>query len=101
IGRLRGVAALSHIEIETGERFAPNELTEQDHFLTARWRLYTMFSGRLLHAHVEHQPWPLARARVLGLEQTLIEATGLPSAQGNPLVHYAWNVDVRVGAPES
>jgi uncharacterized protein len=84
------------ILVKPGERFLPEELTERDHFLTARYRLYSLKGGRLAYAQVEHEPWPLARATVLDLNQNLIEAAGLPPPRGEPVVHYSERVDVRM-----
>lgn len=82
------------IAIEPG---GPGELTELDHFLTARYRLYTAIRGRLGYAQIEHDPWPLRRATLLELNQNLIEAAGLPTPQGAPLVHYSAELDVKIG----
>jgi uncharacterized protein len=90
--------AYSDIVVEVGEMFEPEELTERDHFLTAWWRLYTSFSGKLGYVQVEHPPWPLFRARVVKLDQDLVTAAGLPPPLGNPLTHYSPGVDVKVGA---
>jgi uncharacterized protein YqjF (DUF2071 family) len=92
-------AASSDIVVAPGSAFAPIELRELDHFLTARWRVYCAVGSGLAAAKVEHPPWPLARARVLRLEQDLIPAAGLPAPRGEPLVHYSAGVDVRIGAP--
>ena len=64
---------MTDIAIQPGQLYSPNELTERDHFLTARFRLYTLSRGRLRHAQIEHPPWPLARANVVELRQTLFE----------------------------
>ena len=91
--------ACSDIEVEIGEPFAPEELSERDHFLTARFRLYTMFGNKLGYAQVEHPPWPLCRARADKLDQDLIQAAGLPAPEGEPLTHYSPGVDVKVAMP--
>ena len=91
--------AHSDIDVEIGGNFTPEELSERDHFLTARFRLYTVFGGKLGYVQVEHQPWPLCRARVVKLEQDLIQATGLPAPEGEPLTHYSPGVDVKVAPP--
>jgi uncharacterized protein YqjF (DUF2071 family) len=85
------------VTVETGAPIPPSELKDFDHFLTARWRLYTTHAGKLLHADVEHPPWPLARARVTRLEQSLTHAAGLPEPSGDPLVHFSPGVDTRIG----
>ncbi len=91
--------AYADILIEPDEALTPVEAGDLDCFLTARWRLYTVLRQGLGYAAVEHPPWPLARARVLRLEQNLITTAGLPPPQGRPLVHYSHGVEVKVGAP--
>lgn len=79
---------------------APLDDTERDEladFLTARYRLYTVVAGRLAAAEAEHRPWPLCRARVLSLDQNLLERAGLPAPDGQPLAHASPGVAVRVG----
>ena len=88
----------SDIAIEKGE-FIP-EQSERDVFLTARFRLYTRWLGRIVCARVEHPQWPLHTARVARLEDSLVRAAGLPQPGGAPLAHFAPRVDVRVGLPE-
>jgi uncharacterized protein len=73
------------------------EIVERDHFFTARYRLYTLIRGRLGCAQIEHQPWPLVRATLTTLNQNLVEAAGLPSPRGAPLVHYCAELDVKIG----
>jgi uncharacterized protein len=82
------------ISVEIGDAI---QSAEVDRFLTARFRLYTILMGRLGFAQIEHEPWPLRRARVVRLVQNVIEASGVPPAQGDPIVHYSQGVDVRVG----
>lgn len=91
--------AHADIEVEIGDKFAPEELTERDHFLTALFRLYTMFGDRVGYAQVEHDPWPLYRARAIRLDQDLIAAAGLAPPEGEPIAHYSPGVDVKVAAP--
>ena len=85
------------ILVQPGNRYQPPELTDQDHFLTARYRLYTVSRGRLAYAQIEHPPWPLARATMLECRQNLFEAAGLPAPQGSPLVHYSADISVKIG----
>ncbi|HTS47540.1 MAG TPA: DUF2071 domain-containing protein [Bryobacteraceae bacterium] len=87
------------ILIEPGAPYSPDELAERDHFFTARYCLYTLLRGRLGRAQIEHPPWPLARATVVDLNQTLIEVAGFPSPQGPPIVHFARSLDVKIGYP--
>jgi len=97
-GLMSAHPAHSEIEVEVGEPFEPDELIERDHFLTARWRLYTSYGGKLAYVQVEHPPWPLCRARVVKLEEDLIAAAGVPAPEATPLVHYSPGVDVKVAA---
>ena len=91
--------ARSTARIDIGERFEPHELTPIDHFLTARWALYSAPRSGIHHARAFHDPWPLHRARVLQLEDELVPAAGLPTPRGEPLVHYSPSVEVRIGWP--
>jgi uncharacterized protein len=84
-------------QIQVDTTLDEGELGELDHFLTARFRLYTVIAGRNAAAEAEHPPWPLARAGLLDLDADLVEASGLPSPERGPLVHYSPGVQVRVG----
>lgn len=92
--------AMTDILIEPGQPFASAELTGRDHFLTDRFRLYTLARRRLAYAPIEHPPWPLARARVVELQQTLFKTAGLPPPAGDPLVHYSEELAVNIGPLE-
>jgi uncharacterized protein len=96
--RRRLLRGHSDLAIEKGD-FIP-EQSERDVFLTARFRLYARWLGRIICARVEHPQWPLHAARVARLEDSLVRAAGLPEPQGDPLIHFAPRVDVRVGLPE-
>jgi uncharacterized protein YqjF (DUF2071 family) len=91
----------SEIEVEPGSKFGAGEEGPLDHFLTARFRLYTLLRRGYGFAQVEHPPWPLHRARVLRLNQSLVSAAGLPHPAREPLVHYSPGVEVRVGFPRA
>jgi uncharacterized protein YqjF (DUF2071 family) len=75
-------------------------LQARDHFLTARWILFTIFDSRPTMARAWHEPWPLHRAKVRQLDDRLVAAAGLPVPQDEPLVHYSPGVDVAIGRPE-
>jgi uncharacterized protein len=88
--------AAADISVDVGEALAqPNDLAL---FLTERYRLYTRFFGRLAVAPVEHEPWPLHRAALLGLKETVRQAAKLPYGDTPTLVHYSPGVHVRIGA---
>lgn len=90
-------SAHTSIAIQRGEAIEAGDL---DNFLTARYRLYTIFGKRLAFAQIEHAPWPLESARVLRLDQNLIEQSSVPRALGEPLVHYSADLKVRIGGIE-
>ena len=94
-------AVMHDIAVRAGEPFAPGDLGELDHVLTGRWRAWTTVAGtKLAAAAVEHEPWPLHRAEVVHLEETLFTAVGLPLPEGEPLVHYSPGVSVKLGPPQ-
>ena len=55
--------ATSQVRVRIGAPYQPAELGDRDHFLTARWVLFSVLAGRQFFARAEHQPWPLHRAR--------------------------------------
>jgi uncharacterized protein len=91
--------ASAEIAVRPGTAYSPEELTDRDHFLTARFCLYTTMRGRLARAQIEHPRWPLARATLLECNQTLFQAAGLPPPEGAPLMHYSPEIDVKIGYP--
>jgi len=93
--------ATSEVRISIGDRYAATELDERDHFLTARWILFSVSGRRYRLARACHQPWPLHRARVQVVDDHLVAAAGLPQPLGEPLAHYSPGVDVTIGRPES
>jgi uncharacterized protein YqjF (DUF2071 family) len=91
------VAGTSRITLRIGTAYDPSELAELDHFLTARWALFSAHQGELARTNAVHRAWPLVRAEVVELDDGLVAATGLPAPRGTPLVHHADAVDVRLG----
>jgi uncharacterized protein YqjF (DUF2071 family) len=82
------------IAVEPGALVQANEL---DRFLTARFRLYAAAGSRIAYAPVEHAAWPLRHARVLRLEENLIENSGVPRPRGAPLVHFSQELKIKAG----
>ena len=91
--------ARSEVVVDIGERYEPDELTELDHFLTARWALFSAPRSGLRHARAAHAPWPLHRAQAIRVRDELVAAAGLPQPDGEPLVHHSPSVEVRIGWP--
>ncbi|WP_218034647.1 YqjF family protein [Acrocarpospora corrugata] len=91
----RRSGARANLDVRVGPQLdSPDELA---HFLTARYQLFNLVAGRLAAATVEHPPWPLNRADLLNLDETVLRAAGLPSPVGPPLVHASLGVPVRIG----
>jgi uncharacterized protein YqjF (DUF2071 family) len=91
--------ARSSVVVDVGEQYAADELGELDHFLTARWMLFSAPLSGLHHARAWHEPWPLQRAQAISVDDELVRAAGLPAPTGEPLVHYSPTVTVRIGWP--
>ncbi len=68
-------------------------------FLTARWHLFAQRRGQLLRADIDHPRWPLQRATVNALEESLLSAAGLPEPTGEPLAHFSSAIHVMTGRP--
>ena len=98
--RWPGPPAASRVRVRIGAPFGDGDLDERDHFLTARWVLFSVSGHGYGFARAWHQPWPLYRAQVQAVDDHLITAAGLPPTEGEPLVHYSPGVDVRIGRPE-
>jgi len=72
-----------------------------EHFLVERYLLYAADRHHQLHrARVHHQPYPLQRAEVLELEETLVWAAGMKRPESVPLRHYAREVNAKIDPPE-
>jgi uncharacterized protein YqjF (DUF2071 family) len=91
--------ARCRVVVDIGDPFGPDELGELDHFLTARWALFSAPRSGLRHAQAFHDPWPLHRAEATHVDDELLVAAGLPRPDGAPLVHWSPSVEVRIGWP--
>jgi uncharacterized protein YqjF (DUF2071 family) len=70
-----------------GERLPPCEPGSLDFFLIERYCLHSARGDRIYRARIFHRPWPLQAARLLSFSSTMLEAQGLPSPEGEPLLH--------------
>ena len=66
----------------SASRTPPDELTERDHYFTARFALGRTPGAASGGRPADHPAWPLHRAELLHLDDTLVTATGLPGARG-------------------
>jgi uncharacterized protein YqjF (DUF2071 family) len=69
-----------------------------EHFLVERYILYTLWRGRLYEGRVYHTPYPLQRAKILSLDETISAAAGFPRPDTAPLAHFSPGVEVEVFA---
>jgi uncharacterized protein YqjF (DUF2071 family) len=94
-------SATSRVHVRIGTPYTSAELDERDHFLTARWVLFSSAGAWARFARACHRPWPLQRAEAVAVDDLLVTMAGLPSPKGQqPIVHYSPGVDVRIGLPE-
>jgi uncharacterized protein len=69
-------------------------------FLTARWGPHLRWGKRTVYLPNEHEEWPLHRARLVELEESLVAAAGVPRPDAAPVsVLHSPGVSVRFGTP--
>jgi uncharacterized protein YqjF (DUF2071 family) len=86
-------AALAVTYRPIGDAFsaAPGTL---EHFLTERYRLYTLHRRRVLAADIHHPPWPLQPAEAEIGENTMTAPHGISLAEPPPVLHFSSRQDV-------
>ncbi|GJM39282.1 MAG: hypothetical protein DHS20C19_26490 [Acidimicrobiales bacterium] len=84
----------AEMRFRVGDAIPDATVGDLDCFLTARWALMTQRRGRLLYGQVHHPRWPLYRVEDVHIEESVIEAAGLPSPTGGPRALYSPGVDV-------
>jgi uncharacterized protein YqjF (DUF2071 family) len=87
------------VTVKVGEAVAEPDVTDQDVFLMGRWSAYSEHPLGLLSVAVVHSPWPLHRATLGHLDETLLATVGLSSPEEPPVVHYSPGVDVGLSVP--
>jgi uncharacterized protein YqjF (DUF2071 family) len=85
------------IVIQPGPSLDREERSVAD-LLAGRWRAFSRVGG-LIDVPVQHEPWPLQKARVVRLDESITLAAGLSRPAGEPLVHFADVVHARLGPP--
>jgi uncharacterized protein YqjF (DUF2071 family) len=94
--RWPGPAATSRVVVDVGEPVgAVDDLTN---FLTARFLLWSPVPDGVAATRAEHQPWALRRGRAIEVDPGLLTAAGLDAPTGEPLVHVADDLPVRLGS---
>lgn len=92
----RGAPAELRTTWSIGEPLPRSSPGSIESFLTDRYCLYSEHNGRLYRSQIHHQPWPLQTAEVDSLESTMIECHGLPTPEGDPLLHYCEELSVDI-----
>lgn len=92
--------ATTSIRVSIGDAIEqPDDLSV---FLSARWGLYSRgLGGAVRYAPVEHEKWPLHRATLESIDDTLVTAAGLSEPAGEPHVMFSPGVSVRIGLPHT
>jgi len=86
------------LDLRLGDPIPATELEELDHFVTARWVLYSGFGPISASILVEHAPWELRRAEVLSHDQDLLSMAGLPTREPDR-IHFSPGVDALLAWP--
>jgi hypothetical protein len=86
----------SEIGIRIGKHIDADEF---EHYLTARFALWSRPFGFLARTRVVHPRWALQRGAVTRLDDSLITAAGLPAPTDEPIVHFSRGVATRIGLP--
>jgi len=82
---------------DVGEPVQPTNL---EVFLTARWGLHSTLAGHTVWTPNEHEAWPLHEARVIELDEDLVERAGVITAADPSLrVLYSPGVHTTFGLP--
>jgi uncharacterized protein YqjF (DUF2071 family) len=79
-----------------GERLQQSEPGSLEFFLTERYCLYSSHAEQLYRCRIFHPAWPLRAAEVSRFRSTMVEALGLPTPDGEPLLHYADELKVDI-----
>jgi uncharacterized protein YqjF (DUF2071 family) len=96
--RLGGDARLQ-LGLKLGLAISHETLGDLDHFLTARWVLYSGVGKVAAAILTEHPRWSFRQAELTRLTQTITVEAGLPPAEGPPIVHFSDGVDARLSWP--
>jgi len=92
----RGAPAHFEAKWKIGERLAQTEPGSLEFFLTERYCLYTLNKDRVYQSRIWHEPWPLQSATLGSCQSTMIEALGIATPKGAPLLHYADSIAVDI-----
>lgn len=74
----------------------PSEPGTPEFFFLERYLLFVRRGGRIRRGQVSHVPYPVHRAELISLEETLVSAAGLEVSGPPTFVHASPGVDVEV-----
>jgi uncharacterized protein YqjF (DUF2071 family) len=92
----RGASAELRATWILGESLPQTSPGSLEFFLTERYCLDTEHKDKLYRARIYHQPWPMQQAELVSLNSTMIESHGLPTPEGDPLLHYCEELNVDI-----
>jgi uncharacterized protein YqjF (DUF2071 family) len=92
-----GSPATLDVQYDVGEELGSAVEGTFEHFLAERYFLYALTgSGALLRGQVHHTPYPLRRARIVELQESLVEAAGIRRPEERASELWSPGVDVEV-----
>ena len=71
-----------------------------EYFLTERYCLYVVRSGKVFRAYIHHVPWPLQDAEAEINLNTMAHAAGIELPAVKPLLHFSKLIGVLIWLPE-
>lgn len=86
------------LRYRVGESIGPAEPGSFEHFLAERYLLFADTGSGIERGQVHHKPYPLHRAEVIEVSESVVAAARLPAPSGAPHVLYSPGVDVDVFA---
>ena len=90
-------AAALDLQYDVGEELGAAVEGTLEHFLAERYFLYALTgSDVLLRGQVHHTPYPLRRARIVEMSESLVEAAGIERPEERASELYSPGVDVEV-----
>lgn len=85
-----------HSSWKIAEKLPTSQPGSLEFFVTERYCLYSEHDGNLYRARIHHPPWPLQKAKLISFNSSMIESHGLPTPQGDPLLHYCEELSVDI-----
>ncbi|GAB5497268.1 MAG: DUF2071 domain-containing protein [Phycisphaerales bacterium] len=76
-----------------GEALPTSKPGSLEHFLTERYYLFTKRRGQIMAGRIAHDPWPLRKAELHELDDSLVAAAGI-KVEGEPHVMMSDSIDV-------